>query len=276
MSEARQQLADSATRIYGIIGDPIAQAKSPAVFNEKFRALGRNAAMIPLHAKPENFDVCVRGLKSLANLDGLLVTLPFKTGIIAHADTVLPAARRIGAMNALRREPDGTWSGDMFDGKGFVGGLRASGLDPKGRSIMLIGAGGAGGAIADALAEAGASTIAIFDCGEGRAQDLACRIAQAHPGCHVCARAPTVEGVDVLINATPVGMAPGDGLPAAFGPFSDKLFVADIVPRRDTTPLIALARRSGCQTMEGQAMVTGQADAILRFFGLLWSGFRPI
>ena len=269
MSEARVQLVDGATRIYGIIGDPIAQAKSPAVFNEKFRALGKNAAMIPLHAKPESFDACVRGLKSLANLDGLLVTLPFKTIIIAHADTVLPAAQRIGAINALRRESDGTWSGDMFDGKGFVGGLRASGLDPKGRSIMLIGAGSAGTAIADALAEAGASTIAIFDCDAGRAQGLADKIAQSHRGCRARARPPTVEDVDVLINATPVGMAPGDGLPAEFGSLSDKLFVADIVPRPDTTPLIALARRSGCRAMEGKAMVTGQADAILRFFGLV-------
>jgi shikimate dehydrogenase len=269
VSEERTQLADGTTRIFGIIGDPIAQAKSPTVFNEKFHALRKNAAMIPLHVKPESFDQCVRGLKSLANLDGLLVTLPFKTSIIAHVDTALPAARRIGAINALRREPDGTWSGDMFDGKGFVGGLRASGLDPKGRSVMLIGAGGAGSAIADALAEAGALSIAIFDWCEVRAQGLAAKIAQSHSGCYAFVRPPTVEGVDVLINATPVGMASGDGLPAEFGSLSDKLFVADIVPRRDTTPLIALARSAGCRTMESKAMVTGQVDAILQFFGLV-------
>jgi shikimate dehydrogenase len=133
---------------------------------------------------------------------------------------------------------------------------------------MLIGAGGAGSAIADALAEAGASTIAIFDCSEGKAKGLAARIVKSHAGCHAVARPPTVEGMDVLINATPVGMAPRDGLPAEFGPFSDKLFVADIVPRSDETPLIMLARNFGCRTMEGKAMVTGQADAIVRFFGL--------
>jgi shikimate dehydrogenase len=262
-------MIDGGTRIYGIIGDPVAQAKSPAVFNEKFRALEKNAAMVPLHAKPDSFDACVRGLKSLANLDGLLVTLPFKTSIIPHADNILPAAKRIGAINALRREPDGTWSGDMFDGKGCVAGLRVSGIDPRGRSIMLIGAGGAGSAIADALAEAGASTIVIFDCCEGKAQGLAAKIVESHAGCRALARPPTVEGMDVLINATPVGMAPGDGLAAEFGPLSDTLFVADIVPRSDATPLIALARTSGCRTMESKAMVTGQADAILRFFGLV-------
>jgi shikimate 5-dehydrogenase len=230
--------------------------------------LGKNAAMIPLRAKLANFDACVRGLKLLVNLHGLLVTLPFKTSIIPHTDNILPAAKRIGAINALRREPDGTWSGDMFDGKGCVAGLWASGLDPRGRSIMLIGAGGAGSAIADALAEAGASTIAIFDCCEGKAQRLADKIVTSHAGCRALARPPTVEGMDVLINATPVGMAPGDGLPAELGPFRGTLFVADIVPRSDATPLITFARTSGCRTMESEAMVTGQTDAILRFFGL--------
>jgi shikimate dehydrogenase len=225
--------------------------------------------MIPLHAKPDSFDACVHGLKSLANLDGLLVTLPFKTSMIPHTDNISPTAKRIGAINAVKREPDGTWSGDMFDGKGFVAGLRASGLDPTGRSIMLIGAGGAGSAIADALAEAGASTIAIFDCSEAKAKGLAAKLVESHARCRALARPPTVEAMDVLINATPVGMAPGDGLPAEFGPFSDKLFVADIAPRSDATPLIALARKSGCRTMEAIAMVTGQADAILRFFGLM-------
>jgi hypothetical protein len=129
--------------------------------------------MIPLHARRENFDGCMRGLKALANLDGLLVTIPYKNVVMNHIDVVLPAAKRIGAMNALRREADGTWSGDMFDGAGFLGGLRSSGLNPKGLSIMLIGAGGAGSAIADALAEAGARTITIFDRHEEKAEALA-------------------------------------------------------------------------------------------------------
>jgi len=78
-----------------------------------------------------------------------------------------------------------------------------------------------------------------------------------------------LAGKDVLVNATPTGMSPGDGLPAEVSPLDDRLFVADIVPRPEITPLIELAKRSGCKTMDGQAMVTGQADAILRFFGLL-------
>lgn len=269
MAEARAHAVDGATRLFGIIGDPIAQVKSPAVLNEKIRALGANAILIPLHSKPADFADCMRGLKALANLDGILVTLPFKSSVAAHVDTILPAAKRIGAMNALRREADGTWSGDMFDGMGFLGGLRSSGLDPRGLWIMLIGAGGAGSAIADALAEAGASGITIFDKDEEKSEALSRKIVQSHPNCQASNSGPTVEGMDLLINATPVGMKASDGLPAQLGPFDENLFVADIVPYPEITPLLALAKESGCRTMGGQAMVTVQADAILRFFGLL-------
>jgi shikimate dehydrogenase len=268
MSEPQLQLADGATRLFGVIGDPIAQAKSPAIYNEIFRKLRENAVMVPIHITPENFDACIRGLKAVTNLDGLLVTLPYKQAVMRYVDELLPAARRIGAVNALRRENSGLWSGDMFDGQGFLGGMRAAGNDPRNLAVMLIGAGGAGSAIADALAEAGAQSIVIYDRVEEKARDLAARLAKAHPLCRVEAGLPTIDGIDVLINASPVGMAPGDGLPVELGSFRQDLFVADIVPKPDATQLLARAKESGCKAMAGQAMVAGQADAILHFFGI--------
>src|SRR5262249_7671837 len=136
-------------------------------------------------------------------------------------------------------------------------------------SIMLIGAGGAGSAIADALAEAGAATIAIHDRHEGKAETLARSVARYHPACVAKSGPATVNGMDLLINASPTGMAPGDGLPSPLEPFGRDLFVADIIPRTDPTPLLALAKKCGCRTMAGPAMVAGQADVILRFFGLI-------
>lgn len=186
-----------------------------------------------------------------------------------HVDLVLPSARRIGAMNALRREADGRWSGDMFEGAGFLSGLRSSGLDPDGLSIMLIGSGGAGCAIADAVAEAGAGKITIFDRHYDKAEALARSVAQYHPKCAAQAGRATVEGIDLLINASPTGMAAGDGLPVELEPFRKELFVADIIPRTEPTPLLALAKERGCRTMAGQAMVEGQVEAILRFFRLI-------
>ena len=267
MSATKNNAVNGATRLFGIIGDPIAQVKSPTVYNDMFGALQKNAVMIPLHTRPEKFDECMRGLKALANLDGILVTIPYKARVIPHVDSLLPTAARIGAVNALRRNEDGTWAGEIFDGKGFVEGLRASGGHPERLSVMLLGAGGAGSAIADAIAEAGATSITIHDPDQKKAQALAALIARTNTHCSARAGAPTVEGIDVLVNASPTGMYPDESLPADFATFSPNLFVADIVPRPDPTPLLRLARRCGCRTMDGQAMVAGQTSAILLFFG---------
>ena len=156
-------IVDGATRLYGIIGHPIDQVKSPELITPKFRAAGRNALMLPMHVIPERFDETVRGLKALANLDGIVITVPYKVRIVAHVDRLLSTAERIGAINAMRREPDGTWVGDMFDGRGFVRGLSGLGHTVAGRRALLLGAGGAGSAIAFALVEAGAASVTLFD-----------------------------------------------------------------------------------------------------------------
>jgi shikimate dehydrogenase len=215
-------IVDGYTRLYGIIGHPIGQVKSPAVFTERLRSVGMNALLLPFHAEPDCFDQVIRGLMAMSNLDGILVTVPYKTSVAPYVDKILPAASRSGAINAMRREKNGTWSADMFDGKGCVGGLRASGVDPRGKSFMLLGAGGAGSAIADALADAAAASITIFDTIPGKAEKLAASIGEHHPSCQVRAAKPAVEGVDVFINATPTGMAPGDGLPANFKKFDSR------------------------------------------------------
>ena len=268
MNRQLPSIVDGATRLYGIIGDPIVQAKSPAVFSARFRAAALNAVLVPLHVKAEAFDAAVRGLKTLANLDGIIATIPYKTRILDHVDRVLPTGKRVGAINALRREPDGSWLGDMFDGKGLVGGMRACGVEPRGKRVMLLGAGGAGSAIADALADAGARSITLFDQDLPKARQLAERVRDAHPGSACAFGDPTLDGQDVLVNATPVGMSPTDGLPADFKSFAPALFVVDIVPRSDETALLAKARAAGCRTMAGPAMVAGQVDEMLRFFGI--------
>ena len=126
-----------------------------------------------MHVKPEAFDETVRGLKALANLDGIVITVPYKPRIVPFVDRLMPTGERVGAINAMRREPDGTWVGDMFDGKGMLRGLREQGADPKGLRVMLLGAGGAGSAIADAVADAGAASLTIFDVDKAKAGELA-------------------------------------------------------------------------------------------------------
>src|SRR5947207_9044021 len=118
---------DGATRLYAIVGDPIVQVKSPEVFSELFARAGMNAVMIPMHVRPERFEESMRALMGIANVDGLVATVPYKAQAVQFADRLGPTASRIRALNALRREPDGTWTGDMFDGLGFVRAFRRKG-----------------------------------------------------------------------------------------------------------------------------------------------------
>lgn len=148
-------------------------------------------------------------LRLLGNLDGLVVTVPHKVAMLGLVDRLSDRAGLAGALNHLaRREPDGAWLGDMMDGAEFCGGLAASGFDPAGRSAFVVGAGGAGSAIAAELARLGAR-VRIFDVTAGRAGSLAAWLRAA--GCDAeAAILPNPGGADLVVNATPLGMQPGN------------------------------------------------------------------
>jgi shikimate dehydrogenase len=262
----QQALIDGSTRLFAIIGDPIEQVKSPQTLNPRFAAEGMNAVLIPVNVKPDSFDETVRGLMAVGNLDGIIITVPYKNRILPLLDHVLPMAAKVGAANAMRREADSTWSGDMFDGRGLVRGLREAAVQLEGRQITLIGAGGAGSAVAVAVADAGAKTVTIFDVDAGKAKALADRVAAAFPDCAVRAGPVQISGHDTLINATPIGMAPGDGLPAPVDGLTSDILVIDVIIKPDTTPLLDHARALGCRTFNGRVMLDGQAEELVRFF----------
>ncbi|HXP77530.1 MAG TPA: NAD(P)-binding domain-containing protein [Stellaceae bacterium] len=260
-------IVDGATRLYGIIGDPIVQVGSPRLYTERFRAAGRNAILVPLHVLPDRFEETVRGLKALANLDGLVITVPYKARILTFVDRLLPMGEKVGAINAMRRESDGGWTGNMFDGRGLVKAVRTEGHAVEGRRVMLIGAGGVGSAIAVALAEAGAAAITISDLEPTRATALAERVARSVAGCRIVAGAPTAEGHDMIVNASPVGMRAGDGLPAPLGPLDPKTLAFDVVVSKEPTPFMRHARSFGCATLGGYAMMPAQVDEAIAFLG---------
>jgi shikimate dehydrogenase len=265
-SHALQAVIDGSTRLFAIIGDPVGQVKSPQTLNPRFVTAGLNAVMIPVNVKPDRFDETVRGLMAIANLDGIIITVPYKSRILPLIDHVLPMAATVGAANAMRREPDQSWSGDMFDGRGLVRGLRDAAVALEGRKAVLIGAGGAGSAVAVALADAGAKTVTIFDVDTAKAEALAARVAAAYPGCAVRAGPVQLSGHDTLINATPIGMAPGDGLPAPVEGLSSDMLVIDVIIKPQDTPLLAHARALGCRTFNGRVMLDGQAHELVQFF----------
>jgi len=260
-------MIDGATRLYCIVGDPVAQTGSPRMFTQRFEALGLNAVLVPFHVPAAQFEPAMRGIMGLANLDGIILTVPFKARVLPFVDKLSPTAQTVGAANALRREPGGSWAGDMFDGRGMVRAIEAGGHSVKGRNALLIGAGGAGSAIACAAAEAGVATLTIADIDADKARALAARVAAAFPSCKLSAGPAMITEHDLLINASPVGMRDGDGLPATIGNLDPQVIVADVV-LKDETPLLRHAASCGCAIVRGRAMMENQLDEMLKFFGI--------
>lgn len=255
-----------ATRLYAILGDPIVQVRSPEVYTERFAAANVNAVLVPALVPAERFDQVIPALMALGNLDGLLVTAPFKARMLPFASRLGATAKCIGAVNALRREVGGSWTGDMFDGAGFVRGVERKGERIRGRRVLMFGAGGAGSAIACALAGAGVKSIGIVDPDARRVEALAEALRNAFPNCDLTAATSKSADVDMIVNASPVGMRRGDGMPSDIGPLSADTLVGDVVISESPTPLIQHGLRHGCRCVNGHDMHSGQIEAIMRFF----------
>ena len=257
---------DGSTRFLVIVGDPIAQVRSPIAFNTRLLERGCNQRMIPWHAAADAFEQVMAGLMATRNLDGIVITYPFKERALAFATTVSRQAAEVGAANALRREADGRWAADMFDGLGLVRAIASSDHDVHGRSVKLLGAGGAGRAIAFALAEAGASRISIHDIDAGKAAALAANVRAVASTAEVTAAGPELGGAEILINATPVGLAASDALPIPLPDLTSATTVVDIVMRQGGTRLLSYSQQQGCSVIAGTAMVEAQVDTMLEFF----------
>jgi len=264
---AKTEQIDGATRLYVIIGDPISAVRSPQFFNALFAEHGINAVLVALHVDADGLDAAWAGLKAMRNLAGVVVTMPHKVRAAALVDALGPAGQIAGAINAARREPDGRWLGDMFDGRGFVDGLRAQGHEIAGRKVHLLGLGGAGTAIAVALAEGGVSGLVLQDVDAARRDRLVDRIATGFPNLAVTPGTAPDPGVDAAINATPLGMKVNDPLPFDPATLPRSTLVVDIITKPEMTPLLERAAATGHRVHAGGHMHRGQALCVARFFG---------
>jgi shikimate dehydrogenase len=264
MSDAKSKtfIVDGNTKLFPVLGDPIGQVKSPAGITGEFHAKGQNALCIPLHVRPDDFDTVMRGLKATQNCDGYIVTVPYKLRTLPYVENPSPRAQRVGAVNIIRRDGPNSWTGDMLDGFAMVTAVRNTGFDFTGKRVLIMGCGGAGSAIIDAVAEAGAVAITIADLDQPKANDIATRFSKAHSGCTFSVGAAVAEGHDLIINATPYGMAKGDGMPAPFGKLDPNIVVADVITIPEITPLLTHAKACGCRISTGIQMYQAQAAMI--------------
>ena len=242
-----------ASRVHFIVGDPIAQVKSPAGVTQALHDHGTNAFVMPAHVAPANLAAWMSGVSLAKNVDGIIVTVPHKFACHDLCSTTSERAAFLHTVNTLRRNPDGTWHGDMFDGLGFVSAMRDQGCDPQGKKALLVGAGGAGSAIAHALVTAGVSELAIHDEDSTRRETLVSRLASLNL-CPVNHGSADPTGFAVVLNATPVGMKAGDPYPLQADKITPDMFVGCVITQPAVPPLIAAARAKGCNTMTGADM----------------------
>jgi shikimate dehydrogenase len=256
------------TRVMFILGDPVAHIIGTAILNEDFFRHGVDATVSPLHVAPADLGTVLGAIRAMRNVAGFGVTIPHKIEVIRHLDGTTPRAAGIGAVNFVRRHPDGTLLGDNVDGIGFVAGLARNGVEVAGRRVLQIGAGGAGRAIAFAMAEAGASHLTIANRTAGKARALAEAVAAAYPGCATSTAMPDAQGFDLVVNTTSVGMHDGDPLPAELSTLGIGAVVADVIMTPETTPLLAEAERRGCRIVRGKEMLLDQPRLVREFLSL--------
>jgi shikimate dehydrogenase len=251
------------TRMFGIVGDPIVQVRSPEMITWELHRRGVDAVLVPVQVPAAQFESVMPALMRLANFDGFVLTIPFKTRALAFADRLGLQAQVLGAVNLLVRRPDGHWSGDMFDGMGCVAAFEKRAIAIEGRRLMIMGLGGAGGAIACAMAARRPQRIRLHDLSAQRCEFIKSCIARISPATAVEAGPPTVEGMDVLINATPVGMLDDARLPLVVQSLPPSLVVFDAIVMPEQTPLLALAEQCGCSVVRGREMMLGQIPRLV-------------
>ncbi|MBU9561071.1 shikimate dehydrogenase [Burkholderia multivorans] len=256
------------TELLAIVGSPIAQVKSPQNFNAWFARHGEDASMIPIDLERESLDAFVRTLRAWRNLRGCVITVPYKQAIAARIDTLTERARALESVNVIRREADGTLAGDMLDGDGFLKAAREHGFSPRGARALVVGAGGAGSAIAWALCEHGAAALTLVDLDASRTQRLRALLRARFPAVDTGTQVGSLAAFDLVVNASPAGMPGNDVLPLAetrLATLRADTLVADVVTTPDITRFLALARRAGCRIQTGAEMALAQFDDLRAF-----------
>lgn len=267
------------TRIFPVIGWPVEQVKAPALFNAYFTRHGIDARVIPLKIAPASYISAVRMLMSVANVGGILVSIPHKPMSVDAVDQPTARAVLAGACNAIYKGADGqTLIGDLIDGEGFVRAFdRTCAIPPLSTPFdwpraraLVVGSGGVGCAVAAALAARGIGHVAIYDTHMAQAQALRQRLQIAFPGTEVVIGAPHAAGYDLVVNSTPLGMHPDDPMPLDLNGIASSCIVADCGMKTEMTRLLAEAQQRGCRIQKGREMMIEQAPLYLALFG--WPG----
>lgn len=264
------------SRIYGLLGDPVAHSLSPLMHNHAFHSYNMDAVYVPFHVHPSDLPVAVDGLRAL-NVAGVNATIPHKETILPYLDQVDPAAQLIGAVNTVVNN-NGTLIGYNTDASGFISTIQLElGFYPAEREVLILGAGGASRAVAVALASAGVKTVTIANRHQTRAEELVKDLEIHFPAVQFFATDflgggffDALSSADLIVNTTSVGL---HGEDVNFLPLENikcSALIFDMIYSSTEAPLIKNARSLGLLCADGLGMLAAQGEDAF----YLWTGVR--
>lgn len=269
--------------LVGCFGFPVAENPTQAMIEPAFRAMGLDWRYLTLEVRPENLAAAVAGARAFG-FRGFNCTIPHKVAVIQHLDGLGESASLMGAVNCVVNR-DGKFIGENTDGKGFAASFREL-ADPRGKSLVLLGAGGAARAIGVEMALAGCSQITLVNRDENRGRELESLFrSKLRDSVQAMGQDLAVnyvpwrgdfrvrEGTHILVNATSIGLFPDveARIPLDLESVSAEMIVADVIPNPPNTRLVREAREKGCRVIDGLGMLVAQGVIGIEY----WTGKTP-
>ena len=257
------QAANYKAELVGVFGHPVAENPTIVMQEAAFKALNLNWRYLTIEVYPEDLADAFKGLRAM-NMRGINLTIPHKVEVLKYLDEIAPDAALMGAVNTVRRDGD-KLIGENTDGKGFIRSLRQdAGVDPAGKKLVILGAGGAARAIGVEAALAGAQQVTFVNRSAARGEALTALLNEKTETSALFVEWDTVYAIpadtDVLVNATSIGLFPNvDEKPNInFDTITPTMTVCDVIPNPPRTPFLREAAVRGATTLDGLGMLVYQ------------------
>lgn len=259
------------TKIYGCLADPIDHVKAPTIFTSIFNRKNIDAVMVPIHVSKYNLIDVINSLKLIKNFHGMTITIPHKAEIVSICDFLEPDANRTKVVNWIKFDKNRKLIGDNFDGKGFVRGFLEQNNLLENKSICLFGTGGAGIAIAYALANENIKNLKLINRNINKAINLKNNINKIYPNLYIEVLPIfdyELDGCDVVINATSLGLEKNDQLPFDVNKTRVDCIIAEIIMNPSETQLLKQSKLIGRTVHYGKHMIESQIELAGNFLNI--------
>ncbi len=260
------------TKLYGCIADPINHVKAPTIFTSIFKKKNIDAVLVPIHTNEDDLEYVINSLKLVKNFKGMTVTIPHKKAAAKLCDYLEPDAEFTESVNWIKFDEKRKLIGNNFDGKGFITGFKSRNFLLKNKNICIFGSGGAAVSIACSIAQEDINSLKIINRDHSKANNLLKKIKVISNDLKVEALNSkdnfAISEVDIIINATSLGLSKNDELPFDVTKSSPETIIADIIMEPEETELLKRAKKLGRSIHYGKYMLESQIDLAGNFLDL--------